>query len=205
MTFSCTQASIGVQDLLSVYTAGALGSPSTGANSSTTVLPSAILEARLGEIVRGSDPETPTGNAVSGGGGEFIFLAIPTSTATTKGLLYYWKGDYTIVVLPTSLATTTTSGSPLAACIVAASSNATSVQYAWFQIQGRCQLLKVSTISINANVPLYASSTTAGKVQASAVTLRAIIGIRSANTATAVTGASVLYAYLNRPSMTAGV
>jgi hypothetical protein len=89
--------------------------------------------------------------------------------------------------------------------LLSATSNGTSVQYAWFQIQGRCQLLKVASISINANVPLYASSTTAGKVQASAVTLRGIIGIRSANTATAVTGASILYAYLHRPCMAPGV
>lgn len=206
MTMFIAQApAVGNQDLNTVYTAGSLGAPSTGANSSTTVLPSAILEGRLGQIVQAQDFDTPTGNAVSGGGGEFIFLAIPTSTAITKGLLYYWNGAYSVTIVPTTLATTTTSGSPVAAATVAATSNATSIQYAWFQIQGRCQLLKIATISINANVPLYSSSTTAGKVQASGVTLRTIIGIRSANTATATTGASILFAYLHRPSLGPGV
>lgn len=200
MAFSITQSPpMGLADLGSVYTASGLGAPGIG------MLPSDVLQAQLGQIAQGQDLVAPTGNAVSGGGGEFIFLAIPTSTTTTKGLLYYWKGDYTIVVVPTSLATTTTSGSPVAAALVSASSNATSIQYAWFQIQGRCQLLKASTLSINANVPLYTSSATAGKVRSTASTLRTIIGIRSANTATAVTGASILYAYLHRPCLGPGI
>lgn len=200
MAYAITQSPpMGLADLGTVYTAGGLGGPGI------TVLPSAVLQAQLGQIVQGQDLVAPTGNAVSGGGGEFIFLGIPISTTTTKGLLYYWKGDYTIVVVPTSMSSTVTSGSPLAAALVAASSNATSVQYAWFQIQGRCQLLKTATIAIQPNVPLYTNSATAGRVQASAVTLRTILGIRSANTATAATGASILYAYLNRPVIGPGI
>lgn len=208
--FPANAPPMGLPDLATIYVSGQLGAPgvavATGSGTGPTVLPSVTLAGMLGSIIQMQDTATPTGNVVNGGGGAAIFLAIPTSTTTTKGLLYYWKGDYTIVVVPTSLTTTTTSGSPVAVAMASAASNASSVQYGWFQIQGRTQLLKASTITIQPNVPLYASSATAGRVRGTASIFRLIIGARSANTATIATGNSIVFAYLSgAPAMAPGL
>lgn len=182
---------IGVVDLGATYVAGTVGAPGI------TPLPSVVIEQQVGAIVKGTSYDT-----TYGGAGEFIFLAIPTSTTTTQGLLYKWKGDYTIEVVPTAVTTSQSSGQPVALCINSTASNTTSIQYAWFQVQGRGAALKSVSITAQPNVSLFISNGTAGRVRTTSSSFRAFIGMRSANTATA-TG-SVLPVYLNFPSVSTG-
>lgn len=196
MTYSIAQhTGMGDQDLNGVYTAGNLGAPGIAQ------LPAVTCEAQLGEILSAWDP-----NSTTGGGAEFIFLAVPVSTAVTAGLVYTWNAGYNILVVPTSLSSTTTSGAPLAVAINTVTSNASSIQYTWFQIQGRATMLRSGTLNrIQPSVPLYLSSVTAGRIRATASTLRTIIGIRSANVATVASTTSTILVYLHRPSIGSGI
>lgn len=182
---------IGAADLAAVYTAGSVGAPGI------TPLPSVVIEQQLGCIYKGLSYD-----ATYGGFASFIFLAVPTSTATTQGLLYRWKGDYTVEVVPTTTGATA-SGLPVALALNSVTSNASSIQYTWFLIQGRGAGLKAATIVMQPNVPLFISKATAGRVKSTASTLTSYIGMRSANTVTA-TG-SVVPLYLNFPSCGSGI
>lgn len=182
---------IGVADIAAVYVAGTIGAPGI------TPLPSVVIEQQLGSIVNAMSYD-----ATYGGSSKMIFLAIPTSTAVTQGLNYKWKGDYTIEVVPTAVTTSQSSGQPTALAINAVTSNATSIQYAWFLIQGRGATIKSVSITAQPNVSLFVSNATAGRVRTTSSAFRAFIGMRSANTATA-TG-SVLPVYINFPSITSG-
>lgn len=182
---------IGVADIAAVYVAGTIGAPGI------TPLPSVVIEQQLGSIVNAMSYDT-----TYGGSSKMIFLAIPTSTAVTQGLNYKWKGDYTIEVVPTAVTTSQSSGQPTALAINAVTSNATSIQYAWFLVQGRGATIKSVSITAQPNVSLFVSNATAGRVRTTSSAFRAFIGMRSANTATA-TG-SVLPVYLNFPSITSG-
>ncbi len=188
---------IGIADLGAIYTAGNLGSP--GINATTGVpLPAVVVAQQLGTIVTAVSNDT-----TYGGSAKFIFLAIPTSTTTTQGLAYKWKGDFTIEVVATSVASAAQSGVPIALALNSVTSNTTSVQYAWFQVQGKGAALKTATIATQPNVPLFVSGATAGRVRSTGSILRTIIGIRSANAATA-TG-SILPVYVNFPNIGPGV
>jgi len=136
MTYVITQGrAIGIPDLFAVYTT--LGTPG---NSN---LPSVPTEAQLGEIVTAYDVASNAAATGAGGYGEFILLAVPTSTSVTAGLYYsFTPSDYKIAALPTSAGTTTTSGIPIALAVNSVTSNASSVQYTWFQVGGRGTALK---------------------------------------------------------------
>lgn len=183
---------IGAPDLGTTYVAGNLGAPGI------TGLPVVTTEPQLGAIVNGTSYDT-----TYGGQGKFIYLAIPTSTTTTQGLLYSYKGDYTIVVVPTAVSSAAVSGLPVALCINSTASNTTSIQYAWFQIQGRGAALKSVSITAQPSVPLFVSGATAGRVRTTASIFRCFVGMRSANTATA-TG-SVLPVVMNFTNIGSGV
>jgi hypothetical protein len=183
---------IGVADLAATYVAGTVGAPGI------TPLPSVVIEQQLGSMVKGISYD-----ATYGGQAMFIFLAVPTSTAVTQGLMYKWKGDYTIEVVPTAVSSQASSGQPVALALNTVASNATSIQYTWFLVQGRGAALKASTLTMLPNVSLFVSSATAGRVRGTASAFRAFIGARSANTATA-TG-SVVPVYLEFPNVTAGI
>jgi len=183
---------IGVADLAAVYTAGNIGAPGV------TVLPSTVIEQALGSIVSGQSFDT-----TYGGYAKFIFLAVPTSTTTTQGLLYKWKGDYTIEVVATAVSSQAQSGLPVALCLNTVASNTTSIQYTWFLVQGRGQALKSVSITAQPSVPLFVSGATAGRVRTTASIYRSYIGMRSANTSTA-TG-SILPVYLEFPSIAPGI
>lgn len=183
---------IGAPDLGTTYVAGNLGAPGIAG------LPAVTTEAQLGTIVTGLSYDT-----TYGGNAKFILLAIPTSTATTQGLMYSYKGDYTIVVVPTAVSSAAVSGLPVALCINTTASNATSIQYAWFQIQGRGAALKTVSITAQPSVPLFVSGATAGRVRTTASIFRCFIGMRSANIATA-TG-SVLPVVMNFTNIGPGV
>lgn len=199
MTYINTQPTIGIPQLDNVYTAGNLGYPWT---SPSGVLPAVTMEEMFGQITWAQDGSSAT----AGGGGAFIFLKIPTSTTVTAGLLYYWKGDYTIVVVPAAVSSQAVGGTPVAVAVNAVASNATSQQGTWFQVQGRCSVLKSSgTSNVQPNVPLYVSSVTAGRVRTTASIYRTIIGLRGANTATVASTTSSILAYIQFPSVTAGI
>lgn len=199
MTYINTQPTIGIAQLDTVYTAGGLGYPWVSPSGD---LPAFTPEQQFGQITWAQDLSSST----AGGGGAFIFLKIPTSTTVTAGLLYYWKGDYTIVVVPASVASQAVSGTPVAVAVNAVASNTTSQQATWFQVQGRCSVLKSSgTSNVQPNVPLYVSSVTAGRVRTTASIYRTIIGLRGANTATVASTTSSILAYIEFPSITAGI
>lgn len=200
MAYFVTSNTIGVVDIGAVYTAGGLGYPWASPSGD---LPAFTPEQQFGQIVWAQDLSSST----AGGGAAFIFLKVPTSTTTTAGLLYYWKGDYTIVVVPTAVSSAAVSGTPIAVAVNSVASNASSIQATWFQVQGRCTVLKGLNVSNNVqpNVPLFVSGATAGRIRTTSSAFRTIIGFRSANTATVASTTSTVTAYLNFPSIGPGV
>ena len=202
MAYFVSNPTIGVSDLNAVYTAGVLGYP--WVSSTSNPLPSVPIEQMFGQIASAQNSAVPTSG---GGGGEFIFLRIPTSTTVTAGLMYGW-GDatnpYDIVAVPTSSGTTTTSGNPIAVAINAVSSNATSAQGTWFQVQGICTVLK-DAVKMAPGAPVYFSKSAAGRVRVVGSAFYGIIGMRSATASTITTTTSSALMYLNRPALTVAI
>ena len=197
MAYVATRGLGGIVDLSLVVTAGTYpGAPWLSGTSNP--LPSVTVENQLGQIVPAYDTSTTAQGATGQGGfGEFMWLAVPTSTAITAGLLYYWTpSDYKVVIVPASVSTTV-SGAPVALAVNAVTSNATNVQYTWFQVTGRCTALKTA-VTVLPNVSLYVSGT-AGRVKVLLSTFRAILGARSANATTITSTTSTVAIYLSRP------
>lgn len=188
---------IGVADVSGVYTAALPGAPFVNSSTQST-LPSTVVAQQLGSIVKAQSTDS-----TYGGMAQFIFLAVPTSTTVTPGLVYNWKGDGTIVVNPTTVSSAAVSGFPVAVAINTVSSNTTLIQYTWFLVQGKGAALKSASITAAVNAPLFISGATAGRVRTTASIFRCFIGLRGANTATA-TG-SILPVWLNFPNCGAGV
>lgn len=200
MTYYITSPIIGAADLNAVYTAGALGYPWVSATSNP--LPSVQVEQMFGQIASAQGPSTTLE-----GGGEFIFLRIPTSTTVTAGLLYGWglaASGYDIVVVPTTASTTATSGIPIAVAINAVASNATSAQGTWFQVEGRCTVLK-DAVKMAPGAPVYFSKSAAGRVRVIGSAFYGIIGMRSATASTITTTTSSALMYINRPCLTSAI
>lgn len=195
---------LGSVDLSQVITAGALGAPYTSSTSSP--LPSVPMEQMLGQIVGAYSPNPAT--STENGWAEFVWLAVPTSTAITPNLMYRWNAaTFQVVIVPTAVSSSALSGAPVAVAVNTVASNATSVQYTWFQVTGRCQVLKSisGTQNLQPDKPLYVSGVTAGRVRGTASIFRTLIGMRSANLATVATATSTVAAYLWRPSIGPGV
>ncbi len=123
---------IGVPDIGVVAVASTLGAPGIGQ------LPSVTVEDYVGTQAKGQSLD-----AIYGGEATFILLAIPTSTTVTAGLMYTYKGDYSIVVVPTAVSSSAVSGLPAVLAVTAVTSNASSIQYTWFMTKGRGQGLAV--------------------------------------------------------------
>lgn len=161
-------------------------------------LPSVSLEPFLGEIATGYDNATTIAS-----GGEFIYLRVPASTTIAAGSLVIWThatsggGPYTAAVLPV-LATSKNTGAALAVSVNAIASN-TSVQYAWFQIQGRATALKTA-VTVSPDVVIYASAT-AGRFKVLTSAGGQITNARTANIATVTSTTSTVILYLSRPSV----
>jgi len=203
-TFVPNTWQLGSIDLSTVVTAGTLGAPFT--SSTVNPLPSVPIEQMLGQIVGAYNPSATT--STENGWAEFIFLAVPTSTTVTPNLVYRWNpATFQIVVVPTAVTSSALSGSPIAVAINTVASNTTSIQYTWFQVTGRCQVLRSisGTQNVQPDKALYVSNVTAGRVRGTASIFRTIIGMRSANLATVATATSTLAAYLYRPSVGPGV
>lgn len=178
------------------------GPASTGLqNVATSVLPRPVFEPFLGQVRAGTEPTL--------GAGEFIYLAVPTSTAIPLGTVVTYSGatapsPYQVSAVPAG-GTSKNTGVPLAVCVASTSynsgagitSNTTQIQYAWFQCGGNVQMLKTA-IQV---VPLAASglwiSGTAGRVYITASAGKQILGARQANATTVTSTASCVLGYLN--------
>lgn len=197
---------IGLLDIGLVSTdAPGPGPASTGLqNVATSVLPRPVFEPMLGQIIRAWEPTL--------GFGEFIYLAVPTSTAVPLGTVCSWDvsstAQYLYVILPAK-GTSQKSGAPVAVCVSSTvansgagiTSNANAVQYAWFQIGGNTQVLKTNiqqapVTSITASNGVYISGT-AGRIYATLSAGGQILGARFANTTTVTSTASCILVYLN--------
>lgn len=156
-------------------------------------LPSGVLETQLGEIRTAWDATL--------GSAEFIYLKVAANTAIPLGTLVTWNTAilvYQAVTLP-AIASSGGKGQPVAVPYVAVASNA-SVQYGWFQIQGRATVLKTAVQVLPAGAPV-AVSATAGRVKVIVSTGSTILGAFFANTATVTSTTSTVLVYLNRSSV----
>lgn len=205
MAYYVSQPVIGVADLNAVYSTTAAGPTGLGypwTSSTLNPLPSVPIEQMFGQIIQAQNPD-----ATVGGGAEFIFLRVPTSTTITAGLMYSW-GDsgsgYDVTALPTSSGTTTTSGAPIAVAINAVTSSSTLTQATWFQVQGRCTVLK-DAVKMAPGAPVYFSKSAAGRVRVVGSAFYGIVGMRSATLTTITTTTSSALMYLHRPSLTVAI
>lgn len=205
MAYQSVAPLAGIAGLNAVYSTTAAGPTGLGypwTSSTLNPLPSVPIEQLFGKIVAAESSDSTVG-----GGGEFIFLRVPLNTTITAGLFYTW-GDsgsgYDVTALPTSFSTTTTSGAPLAVAINAVTSSATLVQATWFQIQGRCTVLK-DAVKMAPGAPVYMSKSAAGRVKVVGSAFVGIIGARSATLTTITTTTSSALLYLHRPVLTAGI
>lgn len=156
-----------------------------------TILPGAVLEPAVGEIRKAFD--------TSNGAIEVIYLKVPTSTAITVGLLYQWTTNaYTAAALP-ALATSKNTGHQVAVALATLASDATNVNYGWFQIQGVATVLKTA-VTVSPDSVVYASAT-AGRFKVLTSAGGQITGMRTANAATVTSTTSTVLCYLNRPAM----
>lgn len=153
-------------------------------------LPSTILEPQLGEIRTAWDPTL--------GSAEFIYLKVPVSTAITAGLCYTWTAGYTAVVLPV-LATAKNTGDWVAVAAATLASDATNINYGWFQIQGQVAVFKTA-VQVLPNVVVYASAT-AGRVKVLTSAGGQITNMKTFNSTTVTSTTSTVLCFLNRPSM----
>lgn len=185
MTYSSIEKTMGTPDLSSVIVSGAVGTPGISG------LPSVTMDTQLGTIVNGRDATL--------GDGEFIFLKVPVSTTVTAGLLYQWDKNYTVTVVPVS-ATSKNTGVSVAAAVNSVSSNASSVQYTWFQISGQATVLKTA-VAIAPQSKIYMTVATAGRIYATVSAGAQILGARSGNTATISAGVSSVTVFLNRSAI----
>lgn len=175
MTYSLTEPRLGVPDLTSVIVASNIGTPGTGA------LPSAVLEAQLGEMTEGYDSTF--------GKGKFIFLRVAVSTAVTTGLLYQYDKNYQVTVVPVG-STSKNTAAPICAAINTVASNASAVQYTWFLIQGTTPVLKTA-VAAAPQSPIYMSAT-AGRFKVLSSAGMSILGARTNNSATVSAGVSTV-------------
>lgn len=90
------------------------------------------------------------------GGQEVIYLAIPTSTALSVGSLVTWDNTDTIAAAPN----TANLGQPVAFCLNAVASNASSVQYGWFVISGAFVSLAGASVAANTAFGITAAGKT---------------------------------------------
>ena len=192
---------LGSIDLTTVVTAATLGAP-----FSTTTLPSVTIEQQLGQIV-GAWADNSLTASFQSGWAEFIFLAIPTSTTVTAGLFYTFDAStFSIIVVPTAVSSHAVGGFPVCVAYNSVTSNASSIQYTWFQVTGRASVFRAPTAgNYNIHLPIFVSGTTAGRIQSTASVFRTIIGARTANTATVTSGTSAIWVYLNRPNIAPGI
>lgn len=181
MTYSATDVRVGVPDITSVVLQGAEGDP-----SGITQLPSVTMAAKLGTIIKAED-------LANNWDGEFIYLAVPVSTTVTVGLLYQFDKNYAVTLVPAK-GTSQKSGVQVVLAYTAVTSNATTIQYAWFLYQGTAPCLKTA-VTVPPQSSLYISGT-AGRVYITASAGGTIQGSRTQNTATVTSTTSTVLIYI---------
>lgn len=186
MAFIAVNAQIGVIDL---YDVGTVAPGVINVASPTTTGSGAWPQ--LGSTIDGYDPVL--------GGGEFVYLSVPTATAIAAGLIVKWDGNYSVSTLA---AADGGLGCPVAVTLSAIASQ-TPVQYAWFQVGGKATVLKTAVV-VNAGVAIYVSAT-AGRVYVTASGAKQIVGARSANTASVLAATSTVAVMLSRPHISGAV
>lgn len=180
MTFSFSSNVLGAGDV-TAYKTTAPG---------VAVLPGVPLEPQLGEIRTGWDSTL--------GSAEFIYLKVPTSTAITAGLCYTWTAGYVATVLPV-LATSKNTGDWVSVAVATLASDATNVNYGWFQIQGQATVLKTA-VTVSPNVVVYASGT-AGRIKVLTSAGGQITGMKTFNATTVTSTTSTVLCFLSRPAL----
>jgi hypothetical protein len=176
----------------------------TGLNNITTSIPPRpVFQPALGQVVAAVEPTL--------GGGEFIYLAVPTSAAIPLGTAVTWNNTFQAVAVPAK-GTSQKTGIPVAVCVASTvansgngiTSNASSAQYAWFQVTGAVQTLKtavqVTPVTAAVGAGIYVS-TTAGRVYVTASTGGQVLGARLGNAATVTSTASCVLVILNRSAV----
>ena len=163
-------------------------------NVATSVLPRPVFQPTLGQIVRAWDPTL--------GYGEFIYLGVPTSTAVPLGTLGTWtfsnsgpNSGYIWTIAPTTAKSAIPVCASVASTVVGSgagiTSNASSIQYAWFQLTGIAQVLKTAVIhTLNSKVFV---SGTAGRVMVTSASGTNIIGARFASSNSATISCALVY------------
>lgn len=177
---------IGTPDINSVVAAGSIGDP-TGISE----LPSAQMATKLGSIITAQDQST-------GLEAKFIFLSVPVNTTITVGLLYQFDKNFNVVVVPAG-GTSKNTGVQVVAAYTGVTSNASTVQFAWFLYQGEVAVLKTA-VTVSPQSPVYISAT-AGRVKVLASAGQQILGARTQNTATVTSTTSTVLVYLGPSSL----
>lgn len=129
--------------------------------------PDNIQRHPLGAIITYDDPNW--------GGGEAIYLAIPTSVAFKVGEVVYWDTGFNAIDIPN----TANLGFPVGFALNANASNASQVQYGWFQIGGQGLALSGASVAAAAAIGI----TAAGKLGANSAG-KQILNVRVAAPAT---------------------
>lgn len=184
MAFTFTDVVMGVPDINSVVISGNLGTPGIAG------LPSVTTSVQLGDQREGFDATL--------GRGKFMWLKVPVSTAVTPGLLYQFDKNYTVVVIPVG-ATSKNTGVSVACAVNTVASNASSIQYTWFQVQGEATVLKTA-VAVVPQSAVYMSAT-AGRVYVTSSAGKQILNARSQNTSTVSAAVSSVSVYLNFSSL----
>lgn len=200
--WSAIDVTLGDNDIGTVSTYAPGVGPGSGLNTITTsIAPLPVFQPVLGQIVRAWEPTL--------GFGEFIYLAIPTSTAVPLGTVVTWMtgalANYTVAVVPT----TAKSAAPVAVCVSnttpqgvgsgtaitttggGITSNANSIQYAWFQISGLAQCLCTAVIRTT-NSKVFVSGT-GGRLMVTSSSGTNIIGARTANSNSATISCNLVW------------
>lgn len=185
MAYSSTTVTMGIPDINTVVLNGNLGDPDTLA------LPSVTLADKLGTIIEAQD-------LLNSWRGQFILLAVPVSTTITVGLLYQFDKNYNVALVPVG-GTSKNTGVQVVCAYTAVTSNASSVQYAWFFYQGIVPVLKTAVTCTPQNA-VYISGT-AGRVKFISSAGQQILGARTQNTATLSAGVSSVNVYLGPSSL----
>lgn len=137
----------------------------------------------LGTVVLANDPTTY-------GTGEFVYLKGAANTVV--GSMVKWD--------PVAGTTTLNPDTAVLAGPVAISMSANvASQYGWYQISGAA-VVKKTAVAVSPDVKLYQSATI-GRVMPTSASGKAVLGMRSINTATVASGTSTITVLIERPHM----
>ena len=132
------------------------------------------------------------------GEGLAVYLKIPTSTAIAAGIIVYADASLQAVALP-AVSTSKKTGRAVYVALAAVTSNASSVQYAWFLKKGITAVLKTA-IQVTLDSAIYISAT-AGRFYLTASAGSQVVGARTVNATTITTTTSTVLVQIDDPKM----